>query len=127
MRPCTALILGALALAPAACGSESVEDGPAAAPAATPERAQIDPDKAPHALTCGDLADKEASASVGRRVQFALAAEANVEGMSPLRVAQSIFFAMTELCEGADAGYKPAADAVRAVEQGKFVADLASP
>jgi hypothetical protein len=47
--------------------------------------------------------------------------------MSQLRVAQSIFFAMTELCKDADAGYKPAADAVRAVEQGKYIADLEAP
>ena len=127
MRPCTAVIIAALALAPAACGSEPAEDGASVARAATPERAEIDQDKAPRMLTCGDLADKQASAAVGRRAQFALAAGANVKGMSRLRVAQSIFFAMTELCKGADASYKPATDAVRAVERGKYVADLASP
>ena len=126
MRPCTALVIAALALAVPACGSDPAEDRSSAA-AATPERVEIDQDKAPRALTCGDLADKQASAAVTRRAQFALAAEANVKDMSRLRVAQSIFFAMTELCKGADAGYKPAAAALRAVEQGKYIADLASP
>src|SRR5215213_8774972 len=125
MRGCIALVIAALTLA--ACGSEPADDGPAAARAATPEQTQIDQDKAPRQLTCGDLADKQASAAVGRRAQFALAAEADVKDMSPLRVAQSIFFAMTELCKGADPSYKPATDAVRAVERGKYVADLASP
>jgi len=127
MRPCVALIVAALALAPAACGSEPAEDAPSAARAATPERPEIDKDKAPRALTCGDLADKQASAAVTRRAQFALAAQANVKDMSRLRVAQSIFFAMTELCKDADAGYKPAAAAVRAVERGRYVADLEAP
>ena len=125
MRRCIALIVAALALA--ACGCGSAEDEPSAARAATPERAQLDRDKAPRELTCGDLADKQASAAVTRRAQFALAEDANVKDMSRLRVAQSIFFAMTELCKGADAGYRPAADAVRAVEQGKYIADLGAP
>jgi hypothetical protein len=125
MKTCIALVVAALAVT--GCGSEPADDGPPAAGAATPERAEINSDKAPRTLTCGDLADKAASAAVGRRAQFALAAEADVKGMSRLRVAQSIFFAMTELCRDADAGYRPAADAVRAVEQGKYRADLASP
>ena len=125
MRLCTALIIAGVVLA--ACGCGAAEDEPAAARAATPERAELDPDKAPRELTCGDLADKQASAAVTRRAQFALAADASVNDMSRLRVAQSIFFTMTELCKGADAGYKPAADAVRAVEQGKYIADLGAP
>ena len=47
--------------------------------------------------------------------------------MSQLRVAQSIFFAMTELCKDAEESYTPAADAVKAVERGEYIADLSAP
>ena len=108
------------------CGGSDAEPSRPAA-TATPAQARIDPDKDPHAITCADLADKEASAELTRRAQFALADEATVRDMSRLRVAQSIFYAMTELCREGDAGYKPAADAVAAVERGDYVADLNAP
>lgn len=44
-----------------------------------------------------------------------------------LASAQSLFFAMTELCKGRPASYEPAKAAVRAVRQGKYRADLGTP
>lgn len=123
MRTRAVLIVAALAVA--GCGGG--ENEPRSAARSVPERAQIDPNKDPHAITCADLSDKEASATVSRRAQVALAADARVKNMSPLRVGQSIFFAMTELCKGADESYTPATDAVRAVRQGKYIADLGAP
>jgi hypothetical protein len=125
MRARVLLVGAALAVAASGCGG--TETKPSTAPPETARATQIDPDKDPHTLTCGDLADKVGSAAVSRRAQYALAQEARVEDMSRLRVAQSIFFAMTELCEGADESYTPAADAVRAVQQGKYIADLGAP
>lgn len=110
------------------CGGSADDEPAAAAAKATPAAVErIDPDKDPHAITCGDLANKEASAELSRRAQFALAGEARVRDMSQLRVAQSIFFAMTELCKSHDESYTPAADAVKAVERGEYVADLNAP
>ena len=116
-----ALVAAAVALAAAGCGADDAE--PVATPAAV-----VDADKDPYAITCGDLADKVASAHVGRRAQVALAAEADIRRLSPLRAGQSIFYAMTELCETrGDLAYTPAADAVAAVKAGKYVADLNAP
>jgi hypothetical protein len=122
-------LLPALIAVVLAAGCGGSDDEPAAAAAkATPAAVErIDPDKDPHAVTCGDLADKEASAELSRRAQFALAEEAKVRDMSRLRVAQSIFFAMTELCKRHDESYTPAAAAVKAVERGEYVADLSAP
>ena len=114
----SAIVAAALA---AGCGSDG-------APAkATATAARIDPTKDPHTITCGDLANKEASAALSRRAGFTLAEDASVRDMSRLRAAQSIFFAMTELCKSHDASYTPAADAVKAVENGEYIADLEAP
>ena len=40
---------------------------------------------------------------------------------------QSVFFAMTELCKGRKGSYQPASAAVRALQQGKYRADLGAP
>ena len=117
-----------LALWAGGCGGSADDEPAAAAAKATPAAVErVDPGKDPHALTCGDLADKVASAEASRRAQFALADEAKVRDMSRLRVAQSIFFAMTELCKSHDETYTPGADAVKAVERGDYVADLNAP
>ena len=117
-----ALLIATVALGAAGCGADDSQ------PAAAPHRAAIDADKDPYAVTCGDLSDKVASAHVGRRAQVALAAEADIETLSPLRAGQSIFYAMTELCkERRDMAYTPAADAVAAVKAGKYLADLGAP
>ena len=124
MRPHPALILAITALV-VVCGCGDTAPSAATTPEAEP--AEIQRDKPPHTITCGDLADKQGSAALTRRAQFALADKAGVEDMSRLRVAQSIFFAMTELCKGAENDYTPAADAVRAVRSGKYLADLGAP
>ena len=98
------------------------EARPAAQPVVT-----VDPDRDPHALTCGELADKVASNAASRRAQFTLADEAKIADMSRLRAAQSIFYAMTELCKSNEESFTPAAAAVKAVKRGEYIADLSTP
>jgi len=125
MRPQAVLVAAALAFAAIGCGNDTSE--PSTPRSVSAAGARLDPNKDPHNITCGDLADKVASGALSRRAQFALAAEARVKDMSRLRVAQSIFFGMTELCKGAELSYTPAADAVRGVERGNYIADLDAP
>ncbi len=126
----TPTILAGLVLCAAVatgCG-ETAPEKPAARPAyvAVAERqAQLDQD--PYDLRCADLADKVASARMTRRVQYALADDAEIPGMDRLRASQSIFFAITEVCKGKPGSYKPARPAVSAVRSGEFVADLSAP
>lgn len=111
----------------AGCGENASQEQAAKGPAVTlaDREAQLEQD--PYDLACADLADKVASARMTRRVQFALAADARIPGMSPLRASQSIFFAITEICNDKPASYKPARPAIAGVRSGEFVANLASP
>jgi hypothetical protein len=88
-------------------------------------QAQLDQD--PYDLRCADLADKVASADMTRRVQYALADDAKIRGLNRLRASQSIFFAITEVCKGQPASYKPARAAIAGVRSGEYLADLGSP
>jgi hypothetical protein len=58
-------------------------------------------------------------------VEFALADEpalrGRVESMTENRVGRSIYWAMTELCKGADAAFTPGEQAVEAVRAGKYL------
>ena len=127
IRRAVLLVSGTLAIVTAGCGGDDVEQEPARASPAATQVATVDADKDPREITCGDLADKAGSADLSRRAQVALAAEAKIPDMSPLRAGQSIFFAMTELCKGAEAGYTPGSDAVKAVKRGEYIADLGAP
>jgi hypothetical protein len=81
----------------------------------------------PYDLRCEDLADKVASARMTRIVQYALADDAKIPGLNRLRASQSIYFAITELCKGQPASYKPARPAIAGVRSGEYVADLEAP
>jgi len=120
------LVLGAAVAG--GCGEDGAER-PAAAKspvvALAERQAQLDQD--PYDLRCGDLADKVASASMTRRVQYALADDAEIRGLNRLRASQSIFFAITELCKDKPGSYKPARAAIAGVRSGEFVADLNAP
>lgn len=130
-RRAAAAGLAAIALVWATgCGataeSESAADERPASRAEAPAP-KIDANKAPRDITCGDLADPLAAAQMSRRAAVKLARAADIEELSELRASQSIYFAMTELCEANDDSYTPAAAAVAAVKRGKFRADLGAP
>jgi hypothetical protein len=84
-------------------------------------------DQNPYDLRCSDLSDKVASAGMTRRVQYALADDAKIPGLNRLRASQSIFFAITEVCKGQPASYRPARPAIAGVRSGEYLADLGSP
>lgn len=129
MRTSTALagIVLCAAVATGCGGSAGEEERAAKEPSVTlAERtAQLDQD--PYDLRCGDLADKVASAGLTRRVQYALADDAEIAGLNRLRASQSIYFAITEVCKGKPGSYRPARPAIAGVRSGEFVADLSSP
>jgi hypothetical protein len=110
----------------AGCGDDDVEQ------AATPKKpslaerqAQLEAD--PYDLRCGDIRDKVDSARMTRIVQYALADDAKIRGLSPLQASQSIFYAITELCEGQPDSDQPAREAVAGVQSGEYRVDLATP
>ncbi len=109
------------------CGEDAAEDGAAKAPSVTLAERQAQLEQDPYDLRCADLADKVASAGLTRRVQYALADDAAIPGLNRLRASQSIFFAITELCEDEPGSYKPARPAISGVRSGEFVADLSAP
>ena len=81
--------------------------------------------RTPREITCADVADP-----VSRRVTVALADELLADnakyakGHNRLQASQSIFLGITELCKTHDASFKPADEAVRGVETGKWEAKL---
>jgi hypothetical protein len=126
----TLIALAACAAIAAGCGDEDSED--AAAP--KPQAQKVDPaerhallEKDPYALRCADIEDKVASADITRRVQYALADDAKVKGLTRLQSSQSIFYAITELCKGRPGTYEPAEDAIAAVRSGEMRANLGTP
>ena len=128
----TPTILAGLVLSAAlatGCGEAAPEEQAAKAKETTvtlaEREAQLDQD--PYDLRCADLADKVGSASMTRRVQYALADDAEIPGLNRLRASQSIFFAITEVCKGKPGSYRPARPAISAVRSGEFVADLGAP
>jgi hypothetical protein len=126
-----ATICAALTMALAACGDD--DDDEASTPATTQEAKQAAPagpfPSDPHDITCAHLADPTDTkvAKGSRRATFALADEAKLPDMNRLQASQSILFAMTELCKENGGSYKPAEDAVAAVKDGKYEADLGTP
>jgi hypothetical protein len=97
----------------AGCGGD--EERPQAGVTLEKRIAQIDAD--PYALTCGDQAK---SARVGKRAHFGLADDAHVTDITRLRVAQSIFYAVTEICKGKPASYHPGNEAVEGVRSRRY-------
>ena len=74
-------------------------------------------DANPYDLTCGDQAK---SARVGKRAHFGMADDAQIEGLVRLRAAQSIFYAITEICKGKAPSYRPGHEAVEGVRNFKY-------
>jgi hypothetical protein len=124
------MALAACAAIAAGCGDDDSEQ--VAASKGEPQRlsladrhAQLEKD--PYALRCADIKDKVASADITRRVQYALADDAKIKGLTRLQSSQSIFYAITELCEAKPDSYEPAEDAIAAVRSGDLRADLGTP
>jgi hypothetical protein len=88
----------------------------------TERHAQLEKD--PYALRCADIRDKVASARITRIVQYALADDARIPGLTRLQASQSIFYAITELCKSKPGSYRPAEDAIAGVRSGEFRAEL---
>jgi hypothetical protein len=115
---CAALAVG--------CGDDEPDSEPAKKGVSLAQRhAQIE--KNPYDLRCSDTRDKVASADITRRVQYALADDAQIPGLNRLQASQSIFFAITELCKAKPGSYQPATDAIAGVRSGKYRADLGAP
>jgi uncharacterized lipoprotein YajG len=119
----TALAVSAAFLS--ACGSDD-EASPAAAKAPELASAPVIEDD-PYAIACGHVRDQQKWASVTRRATVAISDREEIPGISRLQATQSIFFAMTELCEGRSASYEPAEAAVGGVRSGRYRADLGAP
>jgi hypothetical protein len=118
-------LLACAALA-AGCGDDESGSQPAEKRVSLAQRhAQIE--KNPYVLRCEDLRDKIASARMSRVAQYALADDAKIRGLNRLQAAQSIFYAITELCKTQPGSYQPANDAIAGVRSGKYRADLGTP
>jgi hypothetical protein len=111
----------------AGCGEEEGAAVKAPEPVIDIAERQAQLDRDPYDLRCEDLADKVASADMTRRVQYALADDAEIPGLNRLRASQSIFFAITEVCKGKPGSFQPARPAIAGVRSGEYVADLGSP
>jgi hypothetical protein len=81
----------------------------------------------PYELRCADIRDKVNSAEMSRIVQYALADDAKIRGLTRLQAGQSIFFGITELCKSENASYRPAVEAIKGVRRGDWRADLGTP
>jgi hypothetical protein len=124
------IALAACAAIAAGCGDDDPDEGAAAKPetqkvSLANRHAQLEKD--PYGLRCADIKDKVASADITRRVQYALADDAKIRGLTRLQSSQSIFYAITELCQGRPGTYEPAEDAIAAVRSGELRADLGTP
>jgi hypothetical protein len=129
-RQHTLMALAACAAIAAGCGNDDSDE--AAAPKPQSQKVdlaerQVLLEKNPYALRCADIKDKVASADITRRVQYALADDAKIRGLTRLQSSQSIFYAITELCKGQPGSYQPAEDAIAAVRSGEMRADLGTP
>lgn len=118
--------LAACAAVAAGCGGEEAEIA-AAPPGASRAERQAELEKNPYDVRCTDIRDKLNSARVTRIVQYALAADARISGLTQLQSSQSIYYAMTELCKGKPGSYQPAQAAIDGVRSGEYRADLGAP
>jgi hypothetical protein len=117
----------ALVLA-AGCGDD---DGASGEPA--PDHA-AEVARNPYALTCADLAKQTSSPESSRlviRAEFALAREPalrKVVAKETLnRTGRSVYYALTEICNGRHPSFEPAQLAVEGVRQGKYRAARGRP
>jgi hypothetical protein len=107
-----------------ACGGDDEKGRPERQAPKLASAAAIDRD--PYAIACGHVRSQQRWADTTRRASVAVGARERIRGLNQLQATQSIFFAMTELCEGRPASYEPARAAARAVRQGKYRAQLGS-
>jgi hypothetical protein len=112
-----------LALA-AGCGDD--DDGGRVSGTPDPDHAQ-EVERNPYAVTCGDLARQTLhpeSAKLVIRAEFALAqvpALKEVVAEETLnRTGRSVYFGLTQVCEGRDESFKPARLAIAGVLAGKY-------
>jgi hypothetical protein len=117
------LILASLSPLPSACGEEA-ERRVSGTP--DPDHAR-EVERNPYAVTCGDLARQTAHPESARLVihaEFALAQDPAlrkvVAKQTLNRTGRSVYYALTEICKGRDASFKPARLAVEGVLQGKY-------
>jgi hypothetical protein len=109
----------------AACGGSDEEARAERKAPKLASAAVIDGD--PYAIACGHVRDQQKWADVTRRATIAIAGRERTPRLTGLQETQSIFYAMTELCEERPASFEPAEAAVRAVRAGKYRADLGTP
>jgi len=120
---CVVLVVAAVS----GCGGEDGERP--AQPPGLPEAAHArEVERDPYALECGDLERQPASPEAQKlviRAEFALAQEPvlaeRVEAMTLNRAGRSVYWALTELCKGRDASFRPAEPAVEAVRKGEYL------
>jgi hypothetical protein len=126
----TLIAFAACAALAAGCGDDDSDE--AGAPNPTAQKVSLAErhallERDPYALRCADIEDKVASADITRRVQYALADDAKIQGLNRLQSSQSIYYAITELCKDRPDSYQPADDAIAAVRRGELRADLGAP
>jgi hypothetical protein len=121
------LIVGLVALSAlaAACGDD--DDEGVSASAERDHARQVE--RNPYAVTCGDLARQTVNPESARLVIHAEFALAQVPALREVvakqtlnRTGRSVYFAMTEICKGRDASFKPARLAVEGVRAGRYQA-----
>jgi hypothetical protein len=119
--------MGLLALGLAGCGEED-ETEPLVAGTPDPTHAQ-EVARNPYKVTCRDLSRQTLhpeSAKLVIRAEFALAQdpllEKQVAKETLNRIGRSVYYALTELCEGRDPSFEPGRLAVKAVSEGMYLA-----
>ena len=120
-----AAVGAALVMGVAACGDDGTVPAKTAKAPSLPSAATLASD--PYAITCGHVRDQLKWADATRRATVAIADREPVRGLNRLRMTQSLFYGMTELCNGRPATHRPARAAVSGVESGRYVADLSAP
>jgi hypothetical protein len=124
---CLGFILGLAAASAVATGCGDEERRASGSP--DPEHAS-EVARDPYALTCGDLArqSRPDGTRLVIRVQAALTRERalrkQVAEQGFQRVNQSVYFALTEVCNGRDPSFRPARLAAEGVRRGKYRASL---
>jgi hypothetical protein len=110
--------LAALALLATACGSD---DEVTRLAVKGPDQATVRAIEAqPDAITCTQVNDQQTWGRVTRRATVAIADREQIPELNRLRASQSLYFAMTEVCKGRPASFKPSRDAVAGVLAGTY-------
>src|SRR5687768_2886851 len=115
MRSRTSSAGAAFAVAVVAVAGCGEEDAPRAEPLRFDREHARAVDRDPYLLTCGDLALQTSGQDAARvviRAEFALAAEPElrerVEVLTRNRTGRSVYYALTEICKGREASFRPA-------------------